>query len=200
MTIPNNAALVDNDFICHIASSNKLKTDEIFSALKATLDEWNTVAIIHTLVKNNELNISAFATARETVDAFFTKKIITEILFSDIFGGDSEKEMYYKFLIREYFTVLNNGEIMKMNNGEDELTYWRSKESLGEIHSLTTCMICDCSIFLSDDSDSKKLADYINMKSLKKIDVLNREELFNDEKMHRLLNRPIRKTLTHNAN
>ena len=29
--------------------------------------------------------------------------------------------------------------------------------SLGEIHSLSTCLLCGCGLFLSDDDDSQKI-------------------------------------------
>ena len=74
-----------------------------------------------------------------------------------------------------------------------------SRSSLGEVHSVATCLTCGCGIFLSDDNDSKMLQRFIAEKSIGKISVYNRKELVD---MHldqggTKLPRKVRQSLTH---
>lgn len=198
MIITNEAALVDNDFICHISES-KLPENDICNALEIIMKELDRYAIIHILVKQKELDISSIASSKPVIKLLFSKNIISEATFSDIFDGDTAKQSYYEFLIQDFFSILNPDEQMVLNSKEDVLTYWRTGKSLGEIHSLVTCIVCGCGIFFSDDSDSKRIAEYIKQKYMGDINVLNRSELVNTEKIKAVLDRKTRKSLSHSA-
>lgn len=193
MIISSNEALVDNDFICKISSCN-LSPDEIYDDMKEALTELNVNAVMHELVKKNELDISCEAVNKTVIQGLFNKGIITEISFQDIFNGDNAKKTYYENWVQDFFCHLN---FESMPAGCDVFTYWAAKKSLGEIHSLATCLICGCGIFLSDDSDSRILATYILDKNLGQIKVISRNKLFNEDPIKAKFNRHARQALIH---
>lgn len=192
MIVNDKTALVDNDFICHI-SETRLPCEKIVDAMTRILAKLEKCAAIHTLVKQKELLLSSTG-SEDVVDLLFSNGIISVAEFSDIFQGDTAKERYYNMLVRNFYSVINTDEINDVN---DILTFWKAKKSLGEIHSLATCIVCGCCIFLSDDKDSKKIAGYIKSKSIGDIVVLDREELVNLEKVSSEFNRAERKKLAH---
>lgn len=193
--MPSNAVLVDNDFICHLSES-KLQVEDICNAVIIAMDRLDKQASIHTLVKQHELDISAQASKNDLINSLISQKILTEVMFFDIFDTDNDKQAYYDLLVQDFYYAQNK-EAMILNPGETVLTYWKSQKSLGEIHSLATCIICDCGIFLSDDKDSKKLADYINRKYMGNITIYNRHEFFDLKSISNELSRSIRRALSH---
>ncbi len=195
MSMPSNAVLVDNDFICHLSES-KLKAEDICNSIIAAMNKLDKQATIHTLVKQHELHVSAQANKSDLINSLLTLKILMEVDFTDIFDNDNDKQAYYEFLVQDFFQHLNK-ESINLKSGETVLTFWKSQKSLGEIHSLTTCIICDCGIFLSDDHDSKKLANYIKRKCMGNITIYNRCEFFDLEPIFKDLPRSIRRSLTH---
>lgn len=197
MSMPSNAVLVDNDFICHLSES-KLRVEDICNAVITVMNILGKQASIHTLVKQHELDISAQASKIGLINSLISQKILTEVMFFDIFDEDEDngKQAYYDLLVQDFYYAQNK-ESMSLNPGETVTTYWKSQKSLGEIHSLATCIICDCGIFLSDDKDSKKLADYINHKYMGNITIYNRHELFDLEPISNELSRFIRRSLSH---
>ena len=61
---------------------------------------------------------------------------------------------------------------------QNPMTEWEYQSCLGEVHSVVTCMLCKCGLFLSDDGDSKSIQQIIaNDKAfLCKITVYNRDD------------------------
>lgn len=169
MKLDNTSVLVDNDFIGHILET-KLDKDVIASSLKEAFLQLNKSAFMHPLVYENEL-----LPGNKELPVFSTG-VIVKADFSDIHLEDETKKSYYTYLVRELFNYIC-GEELKYTN-EEIFTRWMSHKNLGEVHSLTTCLICESSLFLSDDDDSKKLQKHIKEKALGKVVALSRKEFF----------------------
>lgn len=172
MQINENCVAVDNDFINHIAES-KLKIEVIIQDLKALFAHFGLIAVIHPLVYKNEVPDN-----NVKLNQIFQENVIEKIDFDDIFDGDDEKKIYYIYVIRELYSALT-GESLGFS--DDEIfTKWIRERSLGELHSITMCLVCGSKMFLSDDKDSKSLQKYANQKFIDKITVYNRKEIFEE--------------------
>lgn len=168
MSIDKNSAAVDNDFINKVAqirTGTMLPEDmlrEIFSALQIH-------GIMHPLVYEKEL-----LKDRPGIKAIFDKNVVEYVSFNDIFQGDEGKKAYYMFLVPELYNALMG---RKFPENKDVFTFWIRKNSLGEIHSVSMCLVSECAVFLSDDGDSKALKNIVNQRAMGAIEVFNRNEI-----------------------
>ena len=168
MRIDNNSAAVDNDFIAKVAQTRKSSMKpaqilvEIFRAL-------NVQGVIHPLVYDKEV-----MQENPIVQSFFVEQVINRLGFEDIFQGDEDKKAYYMFLVPELYYALRGEQLPE---GTNVLTYWKRKCSLGEIHTVSMCLVTSCSLFLSDDGDSKALMNIVHEKFAANIDVYNRNDV-----------------------
>lgn len=181
MSIDKNSAAVDNDFINKVA---QIKTGtmspenilgEIFAALQIH-------GIMHPLVYEKEL-----LKDRPGIKAIFDKNVVEYVSFDDIFQGDEGKKAYYMFLVPELYNALMG---RRFPEDKDVFTFWIRQNSLGEIHSVSMCLVSECAIFLSDDGDSKALKNIVNQRAMGAIEVFNRNEIVKQYKkvVQKLLN------------
>lgn len=168
MIIDEHSAVIDTDFINRVAEIRK-PAAEVANLLNKFLSSVNLAAVIHPLVYTHEI-----IAPNETVEGFFKTGVIARPSFSDIFQGDSSKEEYYKFLVLELYKACFGAP--PFDAAADILSCWKAKANLGEVHSIVMCLICGCSIFLSDDSDAKEVAKTARAHSIKPIQVHNRSE------------------------
>lgn len=132
MRIDNNSAAVDNDFIAKVAQTRKSSMKhaqillEIFRAL-------NVQGVIHPLVYDKEV-----MQENPIVQSFFVEQVINRLGFEDIFQGDEDKRAYYMFLVPELYYALRGEQLPE---GTNVLTYWKRKCSLGEIHTVSMCLV-----------------------------------------------------------
>lgn len=190
--IKNNTVLTDNDFINHLVES-KLSDDELIEKISIILSELGFSAVVHPLVYEKEI-----MSENPRVKLFFEESIFKKIDFSDIFGNNTSKKEYYILLIRELFKTLKNK--MDLPTSNDELLkFWVRKSSLGEIHSIATCVLCNYGVFLSDDDDSKKLKKIVKQKFATNIKIYNRKELIDKHESEgkTTINRNTRRSLAH---
>ena len=167
MEINSQTALMDNDFLDHLTETQSTK-EEIAEIVKKAFDGLRIYAAMHPLVYQKELMCT------EKKAFLFSQQVIRAASFDDIFHGNEEIKRYYCILIPELFKKLTGSELEV--EGLDVLTYWKRMLSLGEIHSMATCLICECGIFLSDDHDSKYLKKIIEEEFVATIAVYNRKE------------------------
>ncbi len=80
---------------------------------------------------------------------------------------------------------------------ESVFTYWKRQSSLGEIHSISLCIITGCGVFLSDDNDSQYLANIIKNQFMQEISVYSRSDIADKMKEQGLLNSNKRKVFAH---
>lgn len=193
MQIDTHAAVVDNDFVNHLAESN-LVDERLVDVLKVIFSELELTAIMHPLVYQKEL-----LQDNVRIRLLFENNVIQKTEFSDIFQEDSSRKNYYIYLVKNLYRAFSGKELPV--SGENVLSYWVRKASLGEIHSVSMCLVCGCGIFLSDDKDSKALMNQITRMSIGSISVYNRKELIDKhmEVGETKLNRPERNSLTHAA-
>jgi len=159
--------MIDNDFFSHAIEMNTTPNN-IFRILKEVFSELEIEPTLHPLVYQNEVLIS-----NTIIKAVLDNNIIKVASFDDIHQNDEGIKLYYSFLITELYKKLTGLELDLQN--DTVFSFWKKGMSLGEIHSLTTCLICGCSIFLSDDGDSQRLKHIIENNSLGKVEVHNRQ-------------------------
>lgn len=190
MQIDGSTAVVDNDFIIHLVES-RLEDDVLLSSISHIFDDLGLTALIHPLVYEKELPQD-----NVRVKLMLHRSIIQRVQFSDIFQND-EQEAYYYFLVQELYHARTGRDFPV--SGKDIQVYWKRRDSLGEVHSISMCMVCGCGIFLSDDSDSKWLGSYVRNRAMGSIAVYNRTELVDKylEVGGTPISRSVRKSLTH---
>ena len=149
MQINEKSAMIDNDFINKIVEMNKSDNDFI-RVVTEVFRELNVDPAIHPLVLQNEV-----LTSNIRIQKMLDEQIVKTPAFKDIHKDDETKKIYYSFLVLELYKKLTGVELEL--GDKTVFTYWSKRSSLGEIHSLATCIICGCGVFLSDDKDSRKL-------------------------------------------
>jgi len=162
--IDKDCAAVDANFVIRAGEieNNAAKIlEEIFKVMKIR-------AIIHPLVYQYEI-----ISQNDTIKDFFKSGLILKPTTEEIFQDDSAKREYYKFVFMELYKFLNGKEFPAENS---LFTYWKSQENLGELHSVSMCLICGCGIFFSDDGDAKILQTIVESRLLGSIRIYNREE------------------------
>ena len=166
MIIDSTGALVDNDFFYHLTETS-VADEQIFAKF---FEDLQVIPFMHELVYKYEFE--RFATNDQK--SLFTNKIINQALFNDIFNQSAAKKKYYKMYMTELYKNLMGAALPVA----DIFTEWKCGMCLGEVHSVVTCLICGCGLFLSDDADSKILEDSItdNPKFLSKVIVYNRND------------------------
>ena len=170
MLIDSKTAVLDNDFINHLVEC-RIDNDRLFSILRTAFESLNLVAVVHPLVFEKEV-----LQDDKRIAALFAEQILCKAEFNDIFQGNQGKKKYYIYLIKQLYYGLKNQHFPVAD--DQALTYWVRRNSLGEIHSITTCLICQSAMFLSDDRDSKVIQEYAIRKSLGRVNVLNRNDFF----------------------
>lgn len=170
MTLDTHTAVVDNDFLNHLVES-RLDDVRLITVLNIVFSDLELTAVMHPLVYEHEVMHDHTRTK-----LLFKEKTVQKVAFSDIFQGDASKQTYYIFLVTQLYRKLT-GNVLPVS-GNAVLSYWIRQNSLGEVHSISMCLICQSGIFLSDDGDSKKLKRYVEQMSLGKVDIYNRTEFF----------------------
>ena len=169
MRVSAKSAVIDTDFVIKLSEINRPLTD-VHIIVKAVFTALALEVLMHPLVYEHEV-----LSGNKKVKSFFENAIIGNPSLKDILQDDPVREAYYEYVMPELYKALNGYEIA-LSGKTTVYTYWKSGESLGEIHSLTMCLLCGCGIFLSDDNDSKILQEIIRQKSLGSIQVYNRQE------------------------
>lgn len=184
-------AAVDTDFLIHIAES-KLDDALLTSTLQTIFTELNLLPVVYLLVYENE-----FPSKSARVELLLKNNTLSSINYPEVFNGDTDKEEYYLFLVKELYRSLT----AKAFPIPDEKIFseWKSGECFGEVHILSLCLIGKYGIFLSDDGDAKHLRQIIDKKSLGSVEVYNRSELVDKHMQEGAtpLNREVRRALTH---
>ena len=163
-----NVVAVDNDFLNHIVGTN-LDECIIIKTLNELLSFFDVEAIIHPLVFQYEVP------ENEKIKAIFDDGIISKVEFENILKNEDEKK-YYIYLIRKLYRALFG---KQLEFTDDEIfTRWIRLNSLGEIHSVSMCLVCGFGVFLSDDGDARKLKEYIEKNLIGKIEIYNRKQMF----------------------
>lgn len=183
---------VDADFILNIAEIDR-PPERIAGILDRILAALDVCAVIHPLVYDNELDRTKAA-----VSALFTAGVIQQLTFEgDIFQGDTTRETYYRYLVPELYRRLTGDNFPKDG---DELTYWKRRSSLGEVHSVAMCLLCGFGLFLSDDGDAKALKQIVKEQTLGEIEIYNRQEVLNQCSDSCGVPRADRRAFVHRAN
>lgn len=183
-------AAVDADFVIHTAQI-KREPVETAKILSRVLTAMGLCAVVHPLVYQNELDRE-----NDVISNLFLENVLRNLEFDDIFQGNREKEAYYQYLVPELYHHLK-GEVLPLPAGENVCTYWKRQASLGEIHSVAMCLICEFGLFLSDDRDSKALRQIVKQKMLMEITIYNRQEVLEQCKAECGLSRKDQRAFAH---
>lgn len=183
-------AAIDNDFINHIVEA-EIPDEILIKDVCAAFNGLNVTAVINPFVYMHEVS-----TDKRTA-LLFEKKIIQKIESDTIFSQNKGAKNYYIYLIEQLYHSLKGSTLPV--KGEEVLTFWRRRYSLGEIHSLAMCVICNYGIFLSDDKDSICLKRILKQKFKRRIRVHNRKDFFENvaKKSDVQIPRNERRSLTH---
>jgi len=165
-------ALIDNDFIQHLTKVEygdeeqwKDLIDRLFKALDYSL-------AFHELLYRNEVldEGTSSIVKRRVLGLIKEEKVFIESI--SIIKKDTSKTEYYKIVFEE---ICND--ILGKKPVDDIFKDWKRGKSLGEIHSLSMCVVCNYKLFLSDDDDSKKIRSFLKRKFVENsICVYNRDE------------------------
>lgn len=190
MTIDNHSAAIDTDFIGHVIKMDR-PIEEIARIWQEIFMTLEISAIIHPLVYKFEIDHE-----NKKLSAFLGKGLIDKPSFDDILQKDESKKAYYKYLVLELYRLLTGD---SLSEDIDVFTYWCRQKSLGEVHSMSMCLICGCGMFMSDDGDSKNLSRIIKQQTLGEINVYNRKELIEKYKENGTVNlqRPDIRSFSH---
>lgn len=194
MKLDASTAVIDNDFVGHLIEC-KLADETLVDALRIILSDLGLSVVVHPLVYDKEVQKE-----KDRVKLFLREGIFAVASFADILAGDPNREAYYLYLVNElYYSLM--GEPLNVNK-DTVYSFWVRKKSLGEVHSVSMCLVCCCGIFLSDDGDSKRLQDYIKRMSMGSIEVYNRSELVDRHITEgcTAIPRKTRQSLTHASN
>ena len=179
MVIDEGSTVIDNDVINRIAEMDK-SCEEMADIVRAVFQALKLDVIIHPLVYKNEVMHTDGKTAY-----LFDQKLIAVPETEDIYQSDPTKKAYYERVVRELFYRLNGRQLDEAFKRADQkeapkvdvFTDWKRGISLGEIHSLGMCLVCGCKLFLSDDSDARKLRKDIEDSAMGAVEVLSRRDI-----------------------
>lgn len=169
MTISTSSAFVDNDFINHVAEIRNTE-DQIIRIFAEVVKEFGVNLLIHPLIVEHEV-----MSHHKVIKKILECGLIDQPPIETIHCNDKSKKDYYKYLVRFFYQKIFGAPLC--NEGEDIFTYWKKDSSLGEIHSIASCLICECGIFLSDDRDSKFLRDIVASGNIGSITVYSRDDV-----------------------
>lgn len=186
--LDNKCACVDTDFLVHV-SETKCTAKDILAYLAIAFQKFERTGIVHPLVYENEMPKDHVIVAE-----IFKADIIQIVQWADIFDGDDReaRKQYYEYLVPQIFRKLTGLDFPVRDIFND----WKRQCNLGEVHSISLCLICGCDLFLSDDSDSKRIQRLIK-DDFGEVLVLSREEVFGDPRLHDVIPRKFRKRLSH---
>ena len=107
----------------------------------------------------------------------------------------SGERVYYESLVKDLYYRLNGVRYPFPS----VFSMWKPKSSFGEVHSIAMCILFQFHIFLSDDSDSKKVARIVQRSTGSSfyIRVLTRTDAVDILPGSSLLNRTERQKLSH---
>ncbi len=167
MEINASSAMIDNDFLDH-AISMDFSSEDVVRILAKIFCELEVEPMIHPLVMQNEVLTDSVKTR-----AILNQEIIKFPTLEDIHHNDPNRISFYSYLVLELYKKLTG---YKLDLGDSTVfTFWKRRISLGEIHSLSTCLLCGCGLFLSDDKDAQKIKEIIKQSFATDIAVHNRQ-------------------------
>ena len=185
--LDENCACVDTDFLIHVAET-KCAAIDLLKYLAIAFEKLGLCGVMHPLIYEKELPQDM-----PIIQQVFEDQIIQVVDLDSLFSvedGESKKA-YYSLLVPELFKRLT-GQNFPV---EDIFNEWKRKCSFGEVHSIALCLVLGCRLFLSDDSDSKRLRKFIDS-DLGSVEVLTREDFFNSPEL-KIIPRTIRRQLAH---
>ena len=185
--LDENCACVDTDFLIHVAET-KCAAIDLLKYLAIAFEKLGLCGVMHPLIYEKELPQDM-----PIIQQVFEDQIIQVVDLDSLFSvedGESKKA-YYSLLVPELFKRLT-GQNFPV---EDIFNEWKRNCSFGEVHSIALCLVFGCCLFLSDDSDSKRLRKFIDS-DLGSVEVLTREDFFNSPEL-KIIPRTIRRQLAH---
>lgn len=186
-------AAIDNDFAMQLADID-WEQDFLEKTMKIFFSELDVMPIMHELVYIHELEGGADTGCKNVAIDFFQKEIISLRELSS-FLDTNQKKIYYEIVLKElYYDFMGEfpSEIKNVFND------WKAHASLGETHTAAMCFFIGCSIFLSDDKDSKQLGEVLKKKKAFDLNVYNRDEACKKlVEKGTTLNKNLRKVIKH---
>ena len=185
--LDSNCALIDNDFLNHAIETSP-DVEHICTLLNTIFDVLNKTPMIHPWISSYEVMWD-----NQRVNEVISNSKIQKATWDDIHGQQIPQKEYYEILFKELFK-----KIYGMSLGTNDIfSYCVRGNSLGELHNIAACMICDCNLILSDDKDTKTFKAFFSRSMVCNFEVYTRRELV--EKIRGLEGAPKRSELRHFA-
>lgn len=164
----SNKAVIDTDFLLHILEIRNIDPYCLFCKVFQAVGQ---VPIMHTLVYRHEV---------PQQDAIVKKLIeepVIDVIEFDNFLETPDQKLYYEIVLDQLYANYTGQSIKKLIT--DVFSDWPRQNSLGEMHSLTMCLIIGCAMFCSDDNDSKRIIQCAgnSITDISKVLVFNRKDL-----------------------
>ena len=186
---------IDNDFVNHLVEID-YEQDALEKLLLNYFGELSYLPIMHELVFQHEVINGADTNNKIRVIACFEKGIFDRKRL-DTFLYTSDRRDYYISVFEELYRDFKG--LLPMPK-DSILNSWHSNCSFGEVHTISMCCLLECDVFLSDDSDSKRLATILEDKFAFSINVYNRSDTVEEiKRIGTSLNKFERKLIKHKA-
>jgi len=134
---------IDTDFLLHLTEMKDCDQVELSCRF---FDALNFSPVISEFLHANELEPLS-----KIVELFLKSKVLQVHYF--VSGLNPGEKIYYENLVKDFYFRLNGVEYPFST----VFSEWRRGCNFGEVHSVAMCMLLQISVFLSDDSDSKKI-------------------------------------------
>lgn len=168
MQVDSNSVAIDNDFL-QKALEMQREEERIIYILSKLFQCIGHNPVIHPLVFQKEVMHNSIT------EKLFAQQIIGTPTWEEIHQNNEAKIQYYTYMLLELYNKFWG---VPLDLGKSTVfTYWKREKSLGEIHSLAMCLLCNCGMFLSDDDDSQRISKLIESYFNKKIVVYTRENV-----------------------
>ncbi len=166
--LDKNNALLDTDFLNHLLQikNSTIGQQEIqlfFSHIPQEIT-------VHPLVYEREMF--------QYHNSFLFQNSIVKVASREEILGNKDRELYYQKVFDDLYRDFKG----EANPYQDIWSQWKAKESLGELHCITTCFLCDCNLFLSDDGDAKLIMKHLASKGRGTFLVKNRSMVIEEIK------------------
>jgi len=155
---------VDTDVLYHLAEMKDCMQLDLTGRFFQELE--------YSPIMNERLCEHELENAPETVTEFFKSDIVQKSKFIDKLKPSERR--YYERVVKDIYKRLKGTDYPH----ESVFKGWTKGKSFGEVHSIAMCLLFQICIFLSDDSDSKKIERFVNssMGVGNKIIVLTRKD------------------------
>ncbi len=164
--MPGKAA-IDNDFLNHLLEIKG--SPDLAGLIRRFFKALDVSTFMHPLVYNKE----AIIESNKIRDALVKDNTIDVPNLSDLWKNQNGGKKYYEMMVRGIYKNFTGLEYPC----DDVINGWKSRCSLGEVHTVVACAFLMCDCFLSDDKKASRELQEIVLRILNRpIKIFNRQD------------------------